>query len=247
MVRRFLRIAAATTVAAAAFASTPSCADNHESIFIRGVLKVSAPDCTAKADAGATLLSAGLLDVALTNSYGNFLLVGSQLIARGNPSNVRAEPNRVQMTGADITITTLDNISIPAFSVPVSGLIDPTNTADPSYGAVYVQLIPPSVGQQLGAGLKANANRTALVTVKVYGQTLGLTDVESGDFTFLVNITNGGTIVYPVDKTTGKVTCTTIPTDITFTTSCAIGNDAPSVPCFELCQVNPNAGTFCQP
>lgn len=246
MVRRFLKMATATSLAAAALASTPSCADNHESIFIYGVVALTAPDCTAKGDSGSKLLAYGEMELLLTDTYGNFLLVGNQLISRGSPSNLRAEPNRVQVTGADVQLTGIDGTDFGFYSVPANGLVSPTVSADPNYAPVFVQIIPPAIGKALRAKLKPTATNatpslTVLADIKVYGQTLGLNDVETGAFTFTINVTNGGTIFQTYDKVTGTLNCKVLPTDITFTPSCFPGQDVTAYPCYYVCLVDPTA------
>jgi hypothetical protein len=245
MVRRFLKMATVTSMAAAALASTPSCADNHESIFIYGVVALTAPDCTAKGDSGSKLLASGVMELKLTDNYRNFFLVGNQLIARGSPSNLRAEPNRVQINGATVTLTGSDGTSFPAYSVQANGTVSPTISADPTYAPVYVELIPSSIGQQLKKILTPKAGNAApsltlKASVTVWGQTLGLNDVESGPFTFSINVTNGGTIV-PTYDSLGVVNCKKVPTDVTFVASCFPGQDVEAIPCYYACQTDPTA------
>lgn len=246
MVRRFLKMAAATSLAAAAVASTPSCADNHESIFIYGVLALTAPDCTAKGDSGSKLLASGVMELKLTDTYRNFLLVGNQLIARGSPSNLRAEPNRVQINGATVTLTSSDGTAFQAYSVQANGTVSPTVSADPTYAPVFVEILPATIGQQLRKILapttgNAAPSLTLNAQVTVWGQTLGLNDVESGPFTFSINVTNGGTIVPTYDPVGGALNCKKIPTDVTFVPTCFTGEDVLATPCYYACQADPNA------
>ncbi len=251
MVRRFLKMAAATGLAAMAVVSTPSCADNHESIFIFGVVAVTAPDCTAKGDSGSKLLAYGEMELKITDTYGNFLLVGNQLISRGSPTNLRAEPNRVQITGADIQLTGIDGTDFGFYSVPANGLVSPTVSADPTYAPVFVQIIPPAKGKELQKYLaptatNASPSLTVLADIVIYGQTLGLNDVKTGKFTFTINVTNGGTIVETYNAVKGKIDCTSVPTTQNFILSCFPGQDVSANPCYYVCPVDPTA-TGCTP
>ena len=245
MVRRFLKMAAAASVAATAVASVPSCADNHESIFVAGVLALTYPACTATPDPTATLLAGGIMELKLTNQYQAWLLVGSQLLALGQPATSAAESNRVQMSGADIQLNDSSGNQIAYYSVAAYGILNPTLTSDPSYGAISVQLIPPAaaatIAGQVAALEKANKGNSVSVSavIKVYGQTLGLTNVESGPFTYPITITDGGTIVKTVNSAKA-VDCTSIPTNVTFTTPCFSGQDVLQNPCFYVCSANPN-------
>src|SRR3954471_22525771 len=67
----------------------PSCADNNSSVFVVGVIALDKSTCVAKPDNTATLLAGGTLDVAFTQSYTGFLLVGNQLTQRGSREQLR--------------------------------------------------------------------------------------------------------------------------------------------------------------
>ncbi|HEX2674319.1 MAG TPA: hypothetical protein VHM25_25755, partial [Polyangiaceae bacterium] len=61
----------------------PSCADNNSSMFVVGVLALDKSTCVAKADSTSAILAGGIMDVAFTQSYTGFVLVGNQLTERG--------------------------------------------------------------------------------------------------------------------------------------------------------------------
>lgn len=241
MVRRYLKMACAMGVAGLTVASTPSCADNHQTIFIQGVLAVTAPECTAKADASAKLLAYGIMELKLTNTYANFIAVGNQLVARGSANRLISEPNRVQISGADITLRdTAGNVyGKGAYSVPANGIIDPTTTANPTYAPVFVQMIPASVGAEIAAKLTDGQAITLLAEIKVYGETLGLTYVESGPYVYTIEATKGGTLVRTIDGSTGAVQCAKVPTGYEFIETCFSGQDVSANPCFAVCGSTP--------
>ncbi|MBK7396640.1 MAG: hypothetical protein IPJ34_10155 [Myxococcales bacterium] len=187
----------------------PSCADNGVSLFIRGVIAIKAPDCVAKPDADATLWSSLYFDSALTTQVDVPLLVGSQLFGRGDPKTSRGEPNRIQLSGAEVELTdTGGNAIVPKFTVPTIGVVDPTASSDASYGAVFVTLIPAGVA---GAVAKNTGTTTfgprklILANVKVFGKTLGGTDVESLPVAIQIYACFGCSVVFPSDAAEATV------------------------------------------
>src|SRR4051794_17753663 len=100
MAATWVKLFTAVGVASAFCSFIPSCADNNQTIFIRQVQQLSAPECTVTSDATAFVASTGFVDVGLANNYVIFPLVGSQLLARGDARQSKAESNRVIIQGA---------------------------------------------------------------------------------------------------------------------------------------------------
>lgn len=181
----------------------PSCADNGVSLFIRGVIAIQAPDCVAKPDADATLWSSLYFDSAIATQVDVPLLVGSQLFGRGDPKTSRGEPNRIQLSGAEVELTdTGGNAIVPKFTVPTIGVVDPTASSDASYGAVFVTLIPAGVAGAVAKNTGTTAfgpRKLILANVKVFGKTLGGTDVESLPVAIQIYTCHGCSVVFPSD------------------------------------------------
>jgi hypothetical protein len=133
-----------------------------------------------------------LLDLAFGQSYSGFMIWGNQLVARGSTDLVRVENNRVALNSADVSVQLTDGSEISAFSVPTSGFADPTTGGLPGYGFVGVPLV------DFKTAVKAyNAGkRTVVSKVRVFGQTLGGSDVQSNEFTYVVSLCNGCTISF---------------------------------------------------
>jgi hypothetical protein len=155
------------------------CADNNSTIYIRQFQAADVENgCVATNDPSGLTLGSGSLDRALSNgSYAGYLLVGNQLVRRGDPDQLRAETSRVQFYQADVEIFDFNGASIGAFSQPVSGFADPSTGAEPGYGLVYVTLLDAGSTSQLNLG---NGGQTVVARVKVLGETLGGLEVETG-------------------------------------------------------------------
>lgn len=170
----------------------PGCATQDSELFIRGVAYTPPGQCVIKAEADTAVLSQGLLDLAFGQSYSGFMIWGNQLVARGSTDLVRVENNRVALDSADVSVQLTDGSEVSAFSVPTSGFADPTTGGLPGYGFVQVPLI------DFKTAVKAyNAGKRTLVSkVRVFGRTLGGSDVQSNEFTYVVSLCNGCTISF---------------------------------------------------
>jgi hypothetical protein len=181
--------------AVAAFTLTPGCADNDMSIF---VVHVQAPPqnrqngvCLFEADPTLPKLSEGVVDVSFRDSYEPTLLVGNQLIARGDSANTRAESNRAHLNGAVVTVTDPNGAELGEFTTLASATVDPAGSNAPAYGVVNVTLIDNPTMQRIAGGLTDGAPRIVVAHVKVFGQTLGGVDLETGEFQFPIRVCRG--------------------------------------------------------
>ena len=190
---RLLRkhVLAAGFAAATGVVSAPGCAENESSLFVRAVLVVEPPECVVKSDAGAAFLLQGLMDVGLTDVYSAALLVGNQLVRRGSRDQLRTETSRISLRGAEVHLASAEGAQLFAFSVDGSGFVDPGSSDEPGYGVMTTTLIPPE--------FSARAGTTITARVRVYGRTLGGTEIESGDFWFPIYICRGCLVSFPLD------------------------------------------------
>jgi hypothetical protein len=184
----------------------PSCADNNTTLFIRQVQRPIAPDCSVKNDPNGTYLPKGLLDVGLTTHYFAALLLGSQLVARGDFKTARAEPNRINIEGADINlvqITENGETLVGFYQVVATGLIDPTTSGEASYGLAALEVIPNSVGLAIAGRLRTLGGGVVdayEARIRVFGKTLGGTEVESNEYTFPIDACYGCTVAFPAES-----------------------------------------------
>jgi hypothetical protein len=214
MAGSWCRLAIALAIGAGFATTIPSCADNNSSIFIRQMQAAIAPECTVDNDPSALFVSSGLLDVGVGTTYIAKPLVGNQLLSRGDARQAKAEPNRVVIQGAEVRLLTPGgNERIAPFTTIASGTVDPTTSAEPAYGVTSIELVPASIGLQLRREL-AQGGLGAVVSInaeiKVFGKTLGGTDVETGPFVFPLQICFGCTVTVPndaVDPALGGPNC----------------------------------------
>src|SRR3954468_11563120 len=105
LIRRMLSLAAPTTLAVMV---GQGCADSDSMIFVRQVQaptsEGSSGSCTTDSSPTGLTYEHGVLDVAFRRQYSATLLVGSQLVARGNSSQLRTETSRVALEGSIVQL-----------------------------------------------------------------------------------------------------------------------------------------------
>jgi hypothetical protein len=205
MKRIFGHVVSVLVVGLAVSTVFPACATNDQTIFIRSALAPSITRtngvCTYLPDPTQLSLLQATLDVGLTDSYFAILLVGNQLIPRGDPQNNRAESNRVHINGAIVRVTETDGTLIREFTSLATGFADPGNNNAAEYGLIGVTGVDAPTKDILAASLpNRSASRTVVMNFKAFGVTLGGEDVESGEFQLPARVCNGCL----VDFTTGN-------------------------------------------
>jgi hypothetical protein len=166
--------------------STAACVDNNTTLFIQQVQAISATNsCEATADPTAAFWSSGTMDLALTAEYNAMLLVGNQLVSRGNADTMRPESARVQLYSADVSVFDAGGGTVGEFSLPVAGFVDVGTGDTPGYGLVHVPLIDAGTSAAIAPG------QTVVARVKIYGSTLGGIDVETGYYDFPIVVCQG--------------------------------------------------------
>jgi len=194
-------------VALAAGSAIPACAHNNGSLFVHGVLAPPVPAggvCTYTASPTSPELSRGSVDGALTSSYSPEFLVGSALVAQGNPTTPQAETSTINIQGVDVRVVDpIDNSEWMNADVLAAGTIEPASGATPSYVAMAALVIdakamahftPPPAAGSLVVNL-------AEVYVKFYGTTLGGDYIESGEYLFPVDVCYGCKVSFPPGAT----------------------------------------------
>ena len=177
----------------------PACATNDQSIFIHGALAPSANRtngaCVYTGDPQQAMLLQAGLDVGVTDSYFAVLLVGNQLITRGDPQNNRAESNRAHINGGIVRVTEPDGRAIPGipdFTSLATGFNDPQQNNAPGYSSIGLVVVDAPTADVLRASLPNRAvSRTVLINVKVFGKTLSGVDLESGEYQLPMQVCNG--------------------------------------------------------
>ena len=192
----------------AASVSMIGCTDYSPSVFVRQAQFIDPEDeCIVDADPEAGFLFSGRYDPAIgTNGYFAALLVGNQLIPRGDEDQLKPEANRVQFYEAEVELLSQTGDSVgAAFFQTISGFADPASGTEPGYGVAGVTLIPPGTA----------ASGTVVARIIVRGVTLGGEDVETAFWDFPI-------LVAPA-QCVEPATC-----DDDVVAQCRIGQDSPA-------------------
>lgn len=232
--KRLQRSLGVVLVSASLGLAATACQENESVLFIVGVLDVDRSDCVASAQADASMLAEGTLDLSLRRGYRAALLVGSHLTPRGSRDQIRTETARFYLQGAEVTLTDLQGqlLNLGATSNPYStigtGFVNPASGDDAGYGVTFVDIVPP--------GLDSLVDQRVISRVRAYGTTLGGAELESNEYIFPITICNGCLIQYGTGTANpqpgGAYLCQTVTTadDEPEFTGCFPGQDTP-VPC----------------
>lgn len=208
------------------------CADSESMIFVRQVqarLPTGSPACVADSSPTSASLGEGFLDVAFRTQYAATLLVGNQLVPRGNSSQLRTETSRVDIEGTVVrALDDAGNLIFGPVTVPGTGFIDPASGSTPSFGLIETTLF--RADPALINDLATNGGlRRVVSVVKVFGHTLGGTMVESGEWRFSISNCYKCLISFPAEASTpGSPTrdCMNAGrTGVTVTAPCQPGQD----------------------
>lgn len=172
-------------------ATGPGCVDNESSIFIR---RAVAPSCDLVTTDSPELLL-GTLDTRYSCSYSETLVVGNQLVRRGDDNKLQTETSRVEIKSVDVQILDPDGAVVGEFSTPASGFIDPATNTSPGYGLTAIPLVDGATGKFL------NDNKIQLVTSRVilHARTLGGQDLQTAPWDFPIRVCNGCLCTKPAD------------------------------------------------
>ena len=160
------------------------CADNNSTVYIRQVIRPDVDsNCGVSNDPSADALGQGNLDRAISGSdtYRASVLVGNQLVRRGDPDQLRTETGRVQFFQADIEIFDFNGNTVGGFSQPVAGFADPSTGTTPGFGVVGITLA--DSGSINSLDLSAGG-QTIVARIQIFGETLGGLEVETGFYDF---------------------------------------------------------------
>lgn len=209
----------------------PGCAEPESSLFIRHVTFLQPPDCVARAEPDGLFLGTGLLDVGLRDEYRATLLVGNQLVARGDNDTVRTESSRMALRSATVRVEDVSGNVLSDYEVPVTGFVDQSAGTEPGYGLAMLPLIDSGAINKIRGSIAKGASKRLVTFVKVTGHTLGGSDVTSGEFQFVVQACNGCLVQFPAeadDPDIDGIDCLKASDSSTATnanTPCQIGQD----------------------
>ncbi|HMI86189.1 MAG TPA: hypothetical protein VK550_18975 [Polyangiaceae bacterium] len=204
-VARWLCLAAA---GGSALLAGAGCADSESILFVRQAqarIASGANGCTVDSSPSSLFITEGTLDLAFRTEYRAALLVGNQLVARGNSSQLRTETSRVEVQGAVVRLEDGTSTVWGPFTVPGSGFIDPATGSTPSYGLTEAILLGSAFGNALAGDLTQRSRvRRFTSIVKILGKTLGGTAVESGEWRFPLTVCYGCLVSFPPEASDSK-------------------------------------------
>lgn len=206
--------------------ATPACTDEDGIIYIRYNLAPPtnrSAGCVFLADPQAPFQSSGKLDAALAQTYEVNLLIGNQMIARGDATSPRAETNRVHLDGAVVRVTDVEDNLINEFTSLTSGFAEASTSNTPGYGVANIAVLDAATVAKLNLRT-FRATKLVLAHVKVFGKTIGGVDVETAEWTYPIQVGYGTGISFYSDTAQafpncgGEAPATTTPV-------CRIGQD----------------------
>lgn len=205
----------------------PACTDEDGIIYIRYNLappQNRSAGCIFEADPQAAFMSSGRLDASLSQSYEVHLLVGNQMIARGDATSPRAETNRVHLDGAVVRVTGTDDVLINEYTALTSGFAEASTSNTPGYGVATFAALDAATVAKLNLRT-FGATKLVLSHIKVFGKTVGGVDVESAEWTYPIQVGYGTEINYSADPSAPFPNClAAVDTDQT-AAPCTFGQD----------------------
>src|SRR5262245_8621497 len=135
--------------AGAATLGASGCAEDQSMLFVRQAqarVPSGTSGCTADNSPSSLVITEGTLDLAFRTEYTAALLVGNQLVPRGNSSQLRTETSRVQIEGAEVRLEDGDKVAWGPYTVPGSGFVDPATGSAPSFGLTETILLGSAYG-----------------------------------------------------------------------------------------------------
>lgn len=223
------------------------CSDPESMLFIRQVVLRKAPDCAAQAEPDGLTVLSGVLDVSFgLTEYQGTLLVGNQILSRGSGDLVRTETSRVGLTRAEVTTEDASGNQFSTYSVPITGFVDQGTGQEPGFGLATLPLADSATINAVKGSLTTRAAQRRVVSkIKIFGNTLGGSEVYSGEFQFIIQVCNGCLVSFPADAddaASAGVDCNaSSTTSTTGETPCTPGQDT-----FVDCRLCRGSNPACQ-
>jgi hypothetical protein len=179
-------------------AAGPGCVDAEAPFFI---ISAMAPSCdTITVD--SPVLGRGVMDLRYKCGYDAVLLLGNQLVRRGDDNTLKTETSRVSVTRFDVQLLdasenpiTRPDGSAAEFSYPSTGFVDAGRAGQFGKGLSSTLLVDGATAQAIGDTLldtdATNDITTIIARVTGFGRTLGGTDVKTRPWDFPIEITYG--------------------------------------------------------
>jgi hypothetical protein len=176
-----------------------ACADNESSLFIRMRMAEKAEEgrCNASCSPSEAFWTEDAVDAAFQSSHSAMLLVGNQIVQRGDSDVLRTETSRVQLYEAEVRVVDIEGNDVtPGYVVPITGTVDPGASSEPGYNCADVLLLDGATMDTLrGQAAQRGSDVQVWATVVVRGRTLGGQEVETTEWTYPIRVCFGCTCV----------------------------------------------------
>ncbi|MGK3969727.1 hypothetical protein WMF38_32940 [Sorangium sp. So ce118] len=169
-----------------------ACADNESSLFVRMRMARSG-DCTVSCSPGELFWTEDAVDAAYVGSHSATILVGNQLVERGNSDVLRTETSRVQLYEAEVRVSDMEGNAVnEGYVVPINGVVDPGTSNDPGYNCTEVLLLDGGTMDTLRVQASELGRDVEVVaTMILRGRTLGGQEVETAEWSYPVRVCFG--------------------------------------------------------
>ncbi|AUX48273.1 hypothetical protein SOCE26_098050 [Sorangium cellulosum] len=188
------RLFALVLVTASGGLLASACADNESSLFIRMRI-VPDEGCTTECSPDESFLTYDEVDAAYPGGYSHsaVLLVGNQMVQRGDSDVLRTETSRVQLYAAEVRILDNTGSMVGEYEVPVSGTVDPGSSDDPGYNCTEVLMIDGATMDELRTRMIEEESSAIEVvsTVILKGRTLGGQEMETVEWAYPIRVCLG--------------------------------------------------------
>jgi len=200
----------AAVVALLALGGGGGCADNESSLFIRHVQVPDEASCITEPDPEGTFFTSGFIDAAFRSEYSASLLIGNQVVGRGDTDQLRTETSKIKIYEYDVRILNADGAVLDGgeYTAPTAGFIDQKEGETESYGLAGAILVDANTAGALGSAAGGSGFTQEVVSeVIVRGRTLGGNELESGPFTFPISVCFGCALFFPPGVNDGLNAC----------------------------------------
>ncbi len=172
--------------ALALICSSLACSENGASLFIHHVpVPDPSDECKVTPDPSGLQILHGTLDKSLSLTYIQSFVVGNQLIPRGDSDTLRPETSRVQIYEVEVSVFDFLGNLLTEFTVPATGFVGESEGTTPGYGLTFATLIDAGTASRIDT---SQGSQTVVARVKIYGQTLGGLEVETGFWDFPIYV-----------------------------------------------------------
>jgi hypothetical protein len=207
--KRIARVGTCLMLAAAGGLLAPACVPNESSLFMVGCLIPDLQTCEVTFDPASARLFESTIDTAFAGQYSCLMLVGNQLVARGDPNLLRTETSRIILHTAEVRILnaggqqiTRSNGSRAEFSTPITGEVDPGSGTLPGYSGTSIVLLDAASAADLGDEAASSGFQQVVVAeVILQGRTLGGLELESAPLQVPITVCRGCLCIEPTGDT----------------------------------------------